>query len=497
VNGHRHEDVIVLGAGPAGCAAARLLAAWGHRVVIVTRAPRARTLAESLPPSASKLLDRVGVRSAVDGAGFIRATGNTARWGAGDVRVEPFLEGLGYQLPRDRFDALLLSEATDAGASVVWGVTGRILSGRDLDGCAAVRFDFGGYSASLRAPWVLDCTGQKRAARAPGEVAAGPRTIALAGVWESQRWALPDPTHTLVESYDGGWAWSVPSTPERRFVTVMMDPSVTPLGGKRAIEAEYRRQLARAEWIRSSISAGARMVGTPWACDATPRFSGGVASEGVLRVGDAASFVDPLSSYGIKKALASAWLAAVVVNTCLLDAALAAPATALYERRERAMYDALSRQAAALAGSAGNGHDGAFWRARLGEGDAFAAADGGDDGPRLEALGSHPRVAAAFAELKARDHIDLREGSGVAREPRPLVEGDRVVLKEHLVGATFGEGVRYLRNVDLPLLLRLAPEHQQVGPLFDAYARTAGRVPLPDFLAALSTLIAVDALVFA
>ena len=28
-------DVIVIGAGPAGSAAARLLAAWGHRVLVV------------------------------------------------------------------------------------------------------------------------------------------------------------------------------------------------------------------------------------------------------------------------------------------------------------------------------------------------------------------------------------------------------------------------------------------------------------------------------
>ena len=491
----RHEDVVILGAGPAGCAAARLLASWGRRVVIVTRAPRARTLAESLPPSASKLLDRVGVRAAVDGAGFIRATGNSARWGRGDVRVEPFLEGLGYQLPRDRFDALLLSEAADAGASVVWGVSGRILDDRDLDGCAAVRFDFGGYSASMRARWVLDCTGQKKAARS--DAASAPRTLALAAVWESERWALPEPSHTLVESFDGGWAWSVPATHRERFVTVMLDPSITQLDGKRALEPEYRRQLARAEWIRSTISAGARLIGAPWACDATSRFSGGVASEGVLRVGDAASFVDPLSSYGIKKALASAWLAAVVVNSGLDDPTLAGPATALYGRRERSMYEALSRQAAALAASAGDVHGSDFWRARLAEGDAFAAADGSDDGPRLEALRSNPRVAAAFAELKQREQMRLSAPGGVACELRPVVEGNRVVLREHLVGTTFGEGARYFRNVDLPILLRLAPTHCDVGALFGAYSRAAAPVPLPDFLAALSTLIAADALAFA
>jgi hypothetical protein len=361
-----------------------------------------------------------------------------------------------------------------------------------------VRFDFGGYSATLRARWILDCTGQKRAARTSAEAGPpAPRTLALTAVWESERWALPDPTHTLVESFDGGWAWSVPSTPKQRYVTVMLDPSVTQIPSGRAVEAEYRRQLARAAWIRSSISTGARMVGAPWACDATPRFSGGVASEGVLRAGDAASFVDPLSSYGIKKALASAWLAAVVVNSCLDDPGLAPAATALHERRERAMYEALSRQAAAMAGAAGEGHDGAFWRARLAEGDAFSAADGSDDGPRLEALRSNPRVAAVFSDLKSRDCVRLRAGGAVRCDDRPVVEGSRVVLREHLVGAAFGTGVRYLRNVELPLLVRLAPEHEQVGSLIDAYGRAAGPVPLPDFLAALSTLIAEGALVFA
>jgi 2-polyprenyl-6-methoxyphenol hydroxylase-like FAD-dependent oxidoreductase len=75
-------DVAVLGGGPAGAAAARLLASRGHRVALVTRAPARPALAESLPPSVGKLLDRIGVRGAVDAADFVRATGNTVWWGA-------------------------------------------------------------------------------------------------------------------------------------------------------------------------------------------------------------------------------------------------------------------------------------------------------------------------------------------------------------------------------------------------------------------------------
>ena len=102
-------DVAVIGAGPAGSTAARLLASWGHTVALVGRAASRRQLAESLPPSCTKLFERLGVRSAIDAAGFVHATGNTVQWGGRERRVEYFDGGTyGYQVPRGEFDALLL-----------------------------------------------------------------------------------------------------------------------------------------------------------------------------------------------------------------------------------------------------------------------------------------------------------------------------------------------------------------------------------------------------
>ena len=51
-------DVAVIGGGPAGAAAARLLASWGQSVIVLARAARQPPLAESLPPSCVKLLRR-------------------------------------------------------------------------------------------------------------------------------------------------------------------------------------------------------------------------------------------------------------------------------------------------------------------------------------------------------------------------------------------------------------------------------------------------------
>ena len=59
-------DVAVIGGGPAGSAAARLLASWGQSVIVLARAPRQPPLAESLPPSCVKLFDEIGVRAVMD-----------------------------------------------------------------------------------------------------------------------------------------------------------------------------------------------------------------------------------------------------------------------------------------------------------------------------------------------------------------------------------------------------------------------------------------------
>ena len=75
--------------------------------------------------------------------------------------------------------------------------------------------------------------------------------------------------------------------------------------------------------------------GDAWACPASLYTASRFARPGLLLAGDAGSFIDPLSSFGVKKALSSGWLAGIVIHTSLVDAPMADTAVGFFDRRER------------------------------------------------------------------------------------------------------------------------------------------------------------------
>jgi hypothetical protein len=291
----------------------------------------------------------------------------------------------------------------------------------------------------------------------------------------------------------------------------MLDPNLTSVASLGALRDAYHRELTRAAGLHV-LTRGATLVGDPFARDASPYSAHQVAAPNVLLVGDAASFVDPLSSFGIKKALASAWLAAVVAHTCLEDASMVRSALELFESRERAMYDALERRRVELAQAALSADaTSAFWMTR-----AQADVHGVEPGAVGSAPGSEPNeevdvellrvdaaVQGAFAELKRRESITLVPGGGLEYALQAAVVGNRVMREKRLRIAARDRGggearaIRYLRNVDLVALVELAPGASQVPDLYESYCRRIAPVPLPDFLGALAFLIGRRILEFA
>ncbi len=504
-------DVAVLGGGPAGSAAASLLARLGRSVVILTRpGGAAGGLAESLPPSAVKLLERVGASEAVDAAGFVRATGNTVWWGGGEGRTERFPPGmLGYQVARSRLDSLLLGVAEQAGAHVRRSASVRSVE-LGPDG-GLVHFECGRQDTvpidrvrspqsepappppvrmgHVRARWILDCTGRTGvvARRGYRRHEDAPATVGLVAAWRCPGgWPVPEPTHTLVESYEDGWAWSVPVTMELRFFTVMVDPRNTELLASKDLLPMYQAELAKTTHL-SALLGSARMVDPPWACTASLYSAHRYAEDGLLLVGDAGSFLDPITSFGVKKALASAWRAAVVCHTALGDGRMTAAALELFDTRERLVHASYMEQSATVFADAAAGHTHPFWTARTAGSSVPVDVDGDLDVARLR---EDPSVLEAFERLRGSESIALTLGRRATVVRRPTIEDNHVVLENRLATPQLPSGVRFLRGIDVTEIVRRAGDHDQVPDLFEAYCAGVGAVPLPDFLGALSVLLA-------
>jgi flavin-dependent dehydrogenase len=480
-----------------------LLASWGHRVLIVDRpGSEAGRLAESIPPSAQKLLSTIGALPAIEDAGFVRWLGNTVWWAGEPPRTEPFAPGTaGYQVRRQAFDERLRRLAVESGADLRTGLVREVniagLSGDEpgTDATAAgpeVTIECDGRSERIRASFVLDCSGRAGVlARRGLRVAdAALRTIALSGVWHSpDRWPLAAEGHTLVASYEDGWAWSVPTEPAERHFTVMVDPERTGLTRGASSREIYLAEVAKVQPF-APILSGSTLVEGPWGADASTYHAQRYAGAGYLLVGDAASSIDPLSSFGVKKALASGWLAAVAVHTALSRPEMAGDALTFFDRRERALHASARRQAARFASDVAARTAHPFWLSRAepsGDPDA-------DAGPDPAELARDPAVVAAFEDLRRRPVIRLRVSDVARIAPRPSVRGHEIVMADHLFLPAWPEGVRYLRGVDLVSLLRLAPDHREVGSLYRAVTEAGQSAILPDFLGALSVLIAAGAL---
>ena len=512
-----NPHVLILGGGAAGAAAARLLATWGHDVMVVERAagssdaaragqpagptaaPPDQSLAESLPPSTRKVLAATGLLGVVEAGGFHANTGNTALWG-GEGRRDDFAGGAtGFHVLRSRFDGLLREAAAGAGATIVRGVARLPQRAGDGEGWRVEVVLDGGQRAEIEPRWVLDCTGRAGVlARRYRILEAGAPTLAVVRRYRSEDgWPNVDGNHALVESFARGWAWSVPTSAHERHVAVMLDPQLHAVMQRAAdLSTAFEAEIEHTALMRS-ITTTAAPVADAWAVTASMYTSSEFAFGRALLVGDAASFADPMSSFGVKKALASAWLAAVTVHTAMDTPELAEAAAGFYGDRERAMYRSLrDGLAAEVAGAKGAGPPDGFWERRArwltDRSEAVSQANAAD-GPDAEALRDDPEVRAAFHALRLGSGR-LRVGTRDTAD-RPLVIGNRIRLAPALVTPRFPGGVRYFRDVDLLRVVHLATGAPNPGALYETYSEWAAREDLPpvdlaNFIGVVALLIA-------
>lgn len=340
-----HYDVAIAGGGPAGAAAAVVLAGAGLRVLLADHGSRHRfKIGEGLPPSTRSLLHELGVLDAVLADRHRHCHGTLSAWGSDTLHGNDFvfqLHGDGLQLDRERFDDRLRNAAADAGAERIdaarLSLDGRPVFGADGSHLLLLRTPTGSHKLSCA--WLIDAGGRPAvlARRLGARRLDDDRLLAF----HLRLRANGDPDRdasTLVEAVEDGWWYSALLPDGRRVVAYLTDADLV---DRRALLSSDRL------WHKLLQTRHLRKLCLRHHYAPASAASGTVASGGRLdhccgqtwfAIGDAALSFDPLSSKGIANALYSGLCAARALLAARRGDSAAAPRYDAHMAQIHAVY---------------------------------------------------------------------------------------------------------------------------------------------------------------
>ena len=306
------ETIAIIGAGPAGCTLAALLAKAGIPVVVFDDEKRPPLLVgESLVPAIIPYLrdldleERVAAISVYKpGVSFIHREDLEMHFNFRSV--EGVLPTYAYNVPRPAFDDLIRDRAIELGARFVRhrarleAQPGDTTAELKLDAASVVAAGLEGAPALI-----VDAAGRARlSARALGIGAdAGPRRD-QAHFAHFENFQHPFPEGQVAITYHSfGWSWRIPLQGKLSFGVVMCAGR----GDEWGANAEQRldRILAEEPKLRS-LAADARRTSEVFTYTNYQLTSKRGHGPGWVAMGDAFGFVDPMLSPGVFLAMESA-----------------------------------------------------------------------------------------------------------------------------------------------------------------------------------------------
>lgn len=345
---HNHRaDVAVLGAGPAGCVAARQLGQAGVDVILIDGAISTGSHhVESFPPTGAPLAEDIGLLSTICAASDGPASAMLMNWR--DRPETRAFEGDGpLLLRREALHRVLRTEASRHARMLQTQVRKIVTS----DDAAEVTTDAGAIICRM----IVDARGRRALKRQGSDLIALPFDA---------RGVVPDYTMWL-DALPDGWLWAA-SLGDGEIHGAIFQKAFALAGSS----SHDRRALARHQLLHASAFSNARdlSVGKPSAAGLSA-MPDPVQSPRHVLIGDAALARDPIASHGLVHALRSGVQAAVAVRT-ILDPTGDTQAALAFLRQKHVEAVSSAREATARAYCDQSRFTGPFWAERSESNDA-------------------------------------------------------------------------------------------------------------------------------
>ncbi|MFA0964561.1 NAD(P)/FAD-dependent oxidoreductase [Roseivirga sp. BDSF3-8] len=308
-------DVVIVGQGVAGLVLSVLLGRAGIKHVVLSRGQGADrpALAETLPPSALKLLQSMGLRELFESCST-RTFGYHSLWGTQEVADTHFFSHhpFNYGLKLDK-PALLQSLQAEAPGCVVAceGLTGVEDTGRGIK----VTYRAGKSWHVLHARYVVDATGRSRAVVHKLGIASEhtDRQVALSCYVPLTR--HPRLKHGVyTEAFEGGWGM-VSVLDEVSSVMTLFAERDSPLLQLMKQYTHWAQILSETRYLKYFLAK--EPLCPVWGHEANSSRATQMSGPAHLAIGDAALAFDPLASHGISNALFTAEAASKVLTKAL------------------------------------------------------------------------------------------------------------------------------------------------------------------------------------